>query len=269
MIIRTLMLVGLALALSSCAFPVEGKFIGSPLGGARDPRQTILIIFNHGFSSETAGQYTAVLPPILEAARDRNPDVVVFSQVRNTSRLDAIHHASYIEAAIEQFTTRERVPMENIILAGQSCGGWGSLQAAAFTYPRIGGVMVFAPTCHGRLPHSADTQTRRAREIAQLTSRVRFPAVIFLYEGDSYYQLADWDGFDAVAGPLSPALRVERLSRETVMRVCEQRCDRDSHGAVWGQQFAPAYYQTHLQPLIDRVRAGIRARAAGTATPSP
>ena len=191
MVARTLALIGLALALCSCAFSVEGKFIGSSLGGARDPRQTILIIFNHGFSRESAGQYTPGLPPILEAARDRSPDVVVFSQVRNTSRLEAVHHASYIEAAIERFTTRERVPVENIILSGQSCGGWGSLQAAAFTYPRIGGVMVFAPTCHGRLPHPTDTRTRRAREIAQLAGRVRFPAVIFLYEGDSYYQLAN------------------------------------------------------------------------------
>ena len=97
---------------------MQGRFIGAPVGGARDPRQTILLIFNHGFSSESAGQYTAALPPILEAARARNPDVVVFSQVRNTSRLEAVHHASYIEAAIERFTTREGVPVESIILAG-------------------------------------------------------------------------------------------------------------------------------------------------------
>jgi dienelactone hydrolase len=247
------------LALASCAFPVEGRFIGASLGGGRDPRQTILIIFNHGFSRENAGQYVPALPPILEAARDRNPEVVVFSQVRNTSRLDAGHHASYVEVAIEQFSTRDHVPVENIILAGQSCGGWGVLQAAAFTYPWIGGVVVFAPTCHGPLPHSTATRTRRAREIAQLAERVRFPAVIFLYEGYSYYQLGDWDGFDAAAGRLSPSLRVERLSRDTVVRVCA-RCARDSHGAIWGQSFAPAYYETHLQPLIERVREGIRAR---------
>jgi pimeloyl-ACP methyl ester carboxylesterase len=259
--VRALALAAVALALASCAFPVEGRFIGAPLGGERDPRQTVLIIFNHGFSSENAGQYTPALPPILEAARARNPDVVVFSQVRNTSRLEAVHHASYIEAAIEQFTTRDHMPVENIILAGQSCGGWGSLQAAAFTYPRIGGVVVFAPTCHGRLPHSTETRTRRSREIAQLAERVRFPAVIFLYEGDSYYQLGDWDGFDAAAGRLSPALRVERVSRDVVFRVCP-RCARDSHGAMWGEPFAPAYYGTHLQPLIERVREGIRARSA-------
>ena len=131
---------------------------------------------------------------------------------------------------------------------------------------RIFPVAAFAPTCHGRLPHSTDTRMRRAREIAQIAERARFPAVIFLYEGDSYYQLGEWDGFDAEAGRLSPALRVERLSRDAVLRVCE-RCARDSHGAVWGQPFVAAYYETHLQPLIERVREGIRARSAGPPPP--
>ncbi len=66
MVARTLALVGLALAFASCAFPVEGKFIGSPLGGTRDPRQTILIIFNHGFSSEN---YETHLQPLIERVR--------------------------------------------------------------------------------------------------------------------------------------------------------------------------------------------------------
>jgi dienelactone hydrolase len=190
-------------------------------------------------------------------AGERNDDVVVFAQVRNTSRLDAIHHASYIEAAVDHFEKTPGVPRRNIILAGQSCGGWGSLQAAAFTYPDIGGVVVFAPTCHGKLSHSTEIRQRRLSEIGQLAHRARFPGVIFVYEGDSFYSLADWAGFSRdVAGVAE--LRVERLDRARVLQVCAG-CGRDSHGAVWSARFGDAYYDSHLRPLIERVRGRIRS----------
>jgi dienelactone hydrolase len=226
------------------------------LPGEPDRRRTIVIIYNHGFSSDLAGRYQPRLPPILEAARTRNPDVVVFSQVRNTMRLQSSHHAGYVQSAVEYFEGLG-VPHGNVILAGQSCGGWGSLQAAAFAYPDIGGVVAFAPTCHGRLPHSEATRERRRREIDELARRgARIPGVVFLYEGDAYYELADWAQF------APPGLKLERLDRMTVGRSCE-RCAGDSHGAVWDRRFGDAYFDTHLQPLIEQVRDRIRARDGG------
>lgn len=250
----------IALGFGACAFPVEGAFMGRELPAADARARAILIIFNHGFSSDTAGTYQSRVPPIVEMAGRRNPDVVIYSQVRNTSRLDAVHHASYIEAAIEFFNRQQKVPLANIILTGQSCGGWGSLQAAAFRYPDVGGVVVFAPTCHGRLPHSTETQTRRFQEIGQLAQRAKFPGVVFLYEGDSYYKLDDWADFESRA-PAGAGLRLVRLPGDVVYRVC-RRCTRDSHGAVWDAQFATEYFDSQLQPVIERVRARIRAHAA-------
>jgi dienelactone hydrolase len=151
------------------------------------------------------------------------------------------------------------VPLENIILVGQSCGGWGSLQAAAFVYPGVGGVLAFAPTCHGQLPHSSAVKRARESEIAQLAERVRFPGAIFLYEGDSYYDLADWEGFET-RGQRAPDLKLERLARGRVLEVCS-RCGRDSHGAMSDARFGAAFFPSHVQPLIDRVRERIRARA--------
>lgn len=246
------------LALAGCSFPVQGAFIGRELPAGPEARRTIVILYNHGFSAGTAGTYRPTLPPILQAARDRNPDVVVFSQVRNASRLEAVHHSSYVAAAVDHFE-RLGVPRENIILAGQSCGGWGSLQAAAYSYPEIGGVVAFAPTCHGRLPHSTETRIRRRSEIAAIAARANFPGVLFVYEGDSYYELEDWAKWEQQAreAPVQP--RVERVGREAMARACP-RCTTDTHGAVWDPAFSAIYLESHLQPLIDEVRARIRAR---------
>jgi hypothetical protein len=254
--VRSAGLAGILLAAAlagGCSFPVQGAFVGRTLPPAFERSQTIVVIYNHGFSTEWAGRYQPRLPPILDAAQQRNADVVVFSQVRNTVRLQAIHHGSFVQSAVQHFE-RLGVPRGNIILAGQSCGGWGSLQAAAFAYPDVGGVVAFAPTCHGRRPHTLETRMRRRGEIAQLGQRAVFPGVIFLYEGDSYYDLEDWSGFE----PERP-LRIQRLSRHDVLHVC-RHCAGDSHGAVWDQAFAAAYYDTHLQPLIERVRDRIRSR---------
>jgi len=253
----------LALAAGACAFPVEGDFAGRRLDPHLNPAMTIVIIHNHGFSSARAGTYRPVTPPILKLAADRNPDVVVFSQVRNTTHLTAVDHSAYIESAVAHFHRARGVPLENIILAGQSCGGWGSLHAVAFSYPTVGGVLGFAPTCHGKLPHSTAVRERRAQELAQLGERLRAPGAIFLYEGDSYYTVAEWEAFESRINGRAPDLRVERVSRTRVLELCG-RCGTDSHGAYWDERFASAFFESHVQALIEQVRARLRAR---TATP--
>lgn len=251
----------LALLAGACAYPVEGDFAGRRLGRGQHPATTIVVIHNHGFASAQAGTYRPRTPPILRLAADRNPDVVVFSQVRNTYHPSAVDHAAYIESAVTYFHRERGVPLENIILAGQSCGGWGSLSAAAFAYPAVGGVLAFAPACHGKLPHPTEVRIRREQEIARLAARLRTPGTIFVYEGDSYYDVAEWDAFAARAVGGAPGLRVERLRRARVLELCP-RCGADSHGAYWDPLFAQAFYESHVQALIERVRARIRARTA-------
>src|SRR2546428_1063269 len=253
------LLAALGLVATSGAFPVEGRFAGSSVADRADPTRTIVLIYNHGFSRERAGTYEALVPPILQLALERNSDVVLFSQVRNTSRLGRTQHGDYIEAAVEQFRRRDGVPLENIILVGQSCGGWRSLQAAAFVYPGVGGVLAFAPTCHGQLPHSSAVKRAREGEIAQVAERARFPGVIFLYEGDSYYDLADWEGFET-RGWRAPDLKLDRLARGRVLEA-DSRCGRDSPRAMSDARFGAAFFASHVQPLLDPVRERIRARS--------
>src|SRR2546426_276492 len=205
------LLPALALVAAACApYPVEGDFAGRPLNGHEDPGRTIVLIHNHGFSRAHAGTYRPVTPPILRLAGDRNPDVVVFSQVRNLANPTAADHAAFIASAVAYFHAERGVPIENMILAGQSCGGWGSLYAAAFTYPTIGGVLAFAPTCHGKLPHPPEVRARRAWELVRLAERLRAQGTIFLYDGDSYYDVAEWDAFTARLAPPAPWAQIVR-----------------------------------------------------------
>ena len=246
--------------LSSCAFPVEGRFWGRELPPEPARPRTIVVIFNHGFSRESAGTFQGTIPPVVRLMGDA-PDVVVYSQVRNTTSLQSVDHSSYIESAVRWFNQAHKIPIQNIILVGQSCGGWGSLQAAAFTYPNLGGVVAFAPTCHGQLPHSSATRDRRASEIAQIAGRIRFPAKIFVYEGDSYYNIEDWNGFEDRARLPGPVSGLVRVSRERILQICPGQCDGDSHGAASTSGFALAYSAQHIQPLMQHVRNAFEQRA--------
>lgn len=247
------------LALAACGIVVEGELRGRPLSVELDPREVIVVIWNHGFSPEAAGTYRPEAPTIIERLVERNRDVVLFKQLRNGAWLGALDHSAYVDAAIASLISTQHIPVENIILSGQSCGAWGSLQTAAFRYPDVGGVVAFAPTCHGKLPHPAWLRARRAEEIEGFARSLRAPGMLFVYEGDSFYSADDWKRFAASPSARQAGLRVERLSRSSVLSVCHA-CVADSHSAVWGDGFAEAYFESHLQPLIDHVRSRIRAR---------
>src|SRR2546425_3909856 len=61
---RPACLAALALAATACTFPVEGQFVGRSLADRADPTRTIVLIYNHGFSRDTAGTYKPGVPPI-------------------------------------------------------------------------------------------------------------------------------------------------------------------------------------------------------------
>src|SRR5436189_114994 len=128
----------------------------------------------------------------------------------------------------------------------------------------IGGVLAFAPTCHGKLPHPPEVRARRAKELVKLAERLRAQGTIFVYEGDSYYDVAEWDGFATRTAGRAPWLRIVRVSRPRVLELCDF-CGRDSHGAYWDGRFAAAFFDDHVQTLIDGIRARIRARLAASA----
>lgn len=247
--------------------PVEGKFLDTSIESRLQemPRDTLLVIFNHGYASSKKGSYEPEFPKIVRLMRQGNDDVTAYAQVRNSTHLSSNAHAGFVESAIAHFHGKYKIPVENMILVGESCGGWASLQAA-LKYPNVGGVIAFAPACHGkigsRFNRSPATQKDRAAELGRLARDFRSPALIFLYENDPYYRLGDWDGFAAGASARSPYLRVEKLSWGQVVKACP-RCERrkSSHGAMWAGPFAETYFPAHIQPFIEHVRGKVREAA--------
>src|SRR5260370_42622281 len=71
------------LAVAACGVVVEGELKGRRLNLDLDPRRTVVVIWNHGFSPEAAGTYRPEAPPIIERLVERNRDVVLFKQLRN------------------------------------------------------------------------------------------------------------------------------------------------------------------------------------------
>src|SRR2546428_13807092 len=106
-----LLLLALALTAAACAsYTVEGDFAGRPLNGHAEPALTIVLIHNHGFSRAQAGTYRPATPPIFRFAADRNPDVVVFSQVRNIANPTPGDHPAFIEPAPAHPPPRRAAP---------------------------------------------------------------------------------------------------------------------------------------------------------------
>jgi hypothetical protein len=75
--------------------------------------------------------------------------------------------------------------------------------------------------------------------------------VLFLYEGDSYYDLSDWTKFESRVAAV-PELKVVKLSRIEVMKICPR---------LWGDGFEGAHYDAYLQPMLDRIREKIKSRS--------
>src|SRR5207249_9460529 len=90
-------------------------------------------------------------------------------------------------------------------------------------------VLAFAPTCHGKLPHPPEVRARRAWELVRLAERLRAQGTIFLYDGDSYYDVAEWDAFTARLAPRAPWLQIVRVSRPQILALCDA-CGRGRHG---------------------------------------
>jgi dienelactone hydrolase len=258
---RLLWLIGLLeLCLSCATVPVEGEFFSTRLQ-ERDPARTILIIFNHGYSQDKATTFKPGFPPILQRATVQEENVVLFSQIRNMAGLRRDDHRRFIEAAVAWFHSQYKIPVEQIILAGQSCGGWGALEAAARTYPQIGGVIAFAPTCHGQLfQQSSWAATQWSQGIGELARLLRPPTLIFLYEGDAFYRAADRTVFEARVRA-SPQIQMVTLDKARVAQVCP-RCVRDSHGAAYTSAFAEAYFDPYVRAIIKTVRAQMHERQA-------
>jgi len=122
-------------------FWVERAFCDMPWHGPS--RAGGIVIWNHGIHG-TVGQYVAPVPPVFRLLQARGWDVVKIARnnLGETSGDKSLYRA--VERTLEEISTRRREGYARVILAGQSFGGYITLDAAESSKD-LHGVVAMAP----------------------------------------------------------------------------------------------------------------------------
>jgi len=122
-------------------FWVERAFCDMPWNGPS--RAGGIVIWNHGIHG-TVGQYVAPVPPVFRLLQARGWDVVKIARnnLGETSGEKSLYRA--VERALEEISARRREGYARAVLAGQSFGGYITLDAAESSKD-LYGVVAMAP----------------------------------------------------------------------------------------------------------------------------
>lgn len=230
----------------------------------RQPRDSLLVIFNHGSEAEFVadrcaprGETTPEVVRDLAGARVAGHTVRVFAFC-TPSRIGAFHHhsgegeAKVIARArdIARLVAGFRaagVPARQIFLFGQSAGAWASLLTAAERPAAIGGVVGFAPAFAGpREERAAGWWALRERLAARIAGARHLPALLFAFPGDRFEPPEDLAFLGGIAG-------VELRDLAAAPPACAAS---RPHRTAFTPCFAAAERQTILNFLAARMAAG-------------
>ena len=122
-------------------FWVERAFCDMPWHGPTAARG--IVIWNHGIHG-TVGQYTAPVAPVFRLMQARGWDVVKIARnnLGETSGEKSLYRA--VERTLEEIAARRREGYARVVLAGQSFGGYITLDAAESS-KGLYGVVAMAP----------------------------------------------------------------------------------------------------------------------------
>ena len=122
-------------------FWVERAFCDMPWHGPTAARG--IVIWNHGIHG-TVGQYTAPVAPVFRLMQARGWDVVKIARnnLGETSGEKSLYRA--VERTLEEISARRREGYARVVLAGQSFGGYITLDAAESS-KGLYGVVAMAP----------------------------------------------------------------------------------------------------------------------------
>jgi len=122
-------------------FWVERAFCDMPWHGPS--RAGGIVVWNHGIHG-TVGQYVAPVPPVLRLLQARGWDVVKIARnnLGETSGDKSLYRA--VERTLEEISARRREGYARVVLAGQSFGGYITLDAAESSKD-LHGVVAMAP----------------------------------------------------------------------------------------------------------------------------
>lgn len=133
-------------------------------------RASGLVIWNHGIHG-TVMQYTAPVPPVFRLLQARGWDVVKIARnnLGETSGEQSLYRA--VQRTLEEVAARRREGYARVILAGQSFGGYITLDAAESSKD-IYGVVAMAPGVRaavaGRLEAAVTERTIRRLAVERL-----------------------------------------------------------------------------------------------------
>ncbi len=158
-----------------------GPFRASPLHLHRGPQQAAgVVVWAHGYGGPDRDLRAQPIPGFISALNNAGWDVLRFDRHPGD---DALHHAlpKLVQALPALRGYRQ------VVLAGQSRGGWQALLAAAVRPDLVDGVLATAPAAHGEVAEDRGTLALDdfRRHIAALPpDRVR--VLMAFFEGDEF-----------------------------------------------------------------------------------
>jgi len=182
----------------------SGKIIDLKTFEIKDPKDKIVVLFNHGTSSNF--QVSSCRParfPIslnfLEHETIGGKQVLIFHlcsySVENRSTLGSLHktRAKEISLIIKYFGTKG-IPENRILVTGQSWGGWSTLYYFAKYKPNIMGTITFAPGIHGRTQDRQE-QSEVIRGAIEFFKGTRINGLVFSHPKDPLFPTRPYHNF--------------------------------------------------------------------------
>ena len=148
------------------------------------------------------------------------------------------------------------IPNKQIIITGQSCGGWMSLMLASRYLEKIGGVITTMPACYGEITKDFKVKKRgiekalekfrkkegdgpadlREKQINEIKQSNNLPVLVFTHPMDPYEGLlSDW--VEEIPG-------VQRIIISKDLKINGKKCKRIgiNNGKKWSEPVKNAHY---------------------------
>ena len=148
------------------------------------------------------------------------------------------------------------IPNKQIIITGQSCGGWMSLMLASRYLEKIGGVITTMPACYGEITKDFKVKKRgiekalekfrkkegdgpadlREKQINEIKQSNNLPVLVFTHPMDPYEGLlSDW--VEEIPG-------VQRIIISEDLKINGKKCKRIgiNDGKKWSEPVKNAHY---------------------------
>jgi len=182
-------------------FWLERAFCDLPLKGPE--RAVGIVIWNHGISGSTHS-WRAPAPPALRLLQARGWDVIMLKRHHAAETMPGSTLFRTVQRTLEEAAASRKLGYRKVALAGQSFGGYVSLEAVD-TSPDLDAVVAFAPGVRpsgaaGALDPSITDRTLRRAKVGRI-------AVVFPKNDELFGYLSRGEGAQAILARRSCSTR--------------------------------------------------------------